>query len=173
MSPPVTSSGMSRPKVFLDAPRLRTVVYELSRGHARLRLPLLKLAAAGSALAANPTSATSRQEAREAWKQTLDVIEQHMGRREDEDLLENAERLRLLPDVVAKGMLDVCNKLREQEYQLSQIDFEESPPELIARAGEAMRRFAATLDDLAVREDRELLPRLQHLLYQHGVALKR
>jgi|GEM_PF-2821315 len=173
MAPGAAYSGGNRPRNFLDAPRLRTLVYELSREHQQLRLPLLRVADRGIALAANPADTASRRQAREAWQELLRIVDLHMERHEDEELVESAESLRLVPDSVARGMLDVCARLKQLEYQVSQIDFDQSPPPMLARAGEAMRQFATAMDDLANREERDVLPRLQRLLYEHGVALKR
>ncbi len=168
-----TRSGASWTKVLPDTARLRHIVYELSREHVQLPRPLTRLADAGIALAANPASLDARTHAHEAWMEMLQIIDLPFAHRADVELLESAERLRLVPDVVARGMLDACSKLRDLESRISQADFHQSPAELMARTGEAMRELAATLDDLALREDRELLPRVQRLLYQHGVALKR
>ena len=167
------SATGNRPKMQLDVARLRMLVFQINSEHAQLRLPLVRLGAAGTALAANPQNSASRHEAREAWRQMLDVIEQHMNRREDEEALKAAETLKVMTDETAQAMIAVCNKLKELEHQISQIDFELSPPDLWARAGEAMRQFAVILDDLVLREDRELLPRLQRIAYGPGTNPKR
>jgi hypothetical protein len=160
-------------RVYLDAPRLRALVYDLSRQHERIGPVLLGVAVAGRALATNPASTTARQNASLAWRRLLEITGSPSTRDQDQEVLENANGLRLMPDAVARGMLEVCNRLKELEYQVSQIDFEQSPPELLARSGEAMRKFAATLDALELRVDQEVLPRIQQLLYEHGVAPRR
>ena len=159
-------SARNRPKVFLDLPRLRALVYELGRKHDELRRPLMRAGAAGSALAANPSDPGSKHEAHEAWRGLLDVIELHAVKNIDEQLLESTEVLSVVPGETAQALLSGCNQLQELEAQISAVDFENTPPQALAAAGEAIRKFAATLDDLALREDREMLPRLQHLLYQ-------
>ncbi|HUA33542.1 MAG TPA: hypothetical protein VMA09_08045 [Candidatus Binataceae bacterium] len=158
-------SAGNRSKVFLDLARLRALVYQLGRKHDQLRRPLIRAAAAGSALAANTGNFGSRHEAREAWQALLDVIELHMSKNVDEQLLESAEKLSVVPDQTAQALLKVCGQLKQLETRVSGVDLEKSPPEELAAAGEAMRKFAVTLDDLALREDREVLPQLQHLLY--------
>ncbi len=160
------------PKVLPDTARLRHIAYELTRAHVQLRLPLIRLADAGRNLAANPVSSDVRSKAHEAWTEMLQVVDLALAHQTDEELLEHTERLRLVPDVVAEGMLGVCNRLKELESQISQVDFQQSSAELLAQAGEAMRELAAALNDLTLREDRDLLPAVRRLLYQHGVALK-
>jgi len=133
----------------------------------------VKVGAAGGALVADPQSSVSKVKAREAWQELVDLIEHHMSRKEDEQLLQSAEALKLLPETVAKEMLEVCERLKGLEHRISAIDLEHSPTETIVAAGDAMRNFAVILDDLSVREDRELLPPLRKILYRHELAPKR
>lgn len=168
MNEQMTKMAAGQPKVSLDPSRLRTLVYRMACEHLQLREPLLKVATAGGVLAANPSSAEARGQARDAWHELLEIVVQHAIEKDDEELVESAEKLKLLPEPAAEAMLAVCNRLKELEFEISQINFEHSPPELVARAGQSMNRFAVTLDDLAGREDHELLPRLQRLLYEHS-----
>src|SRR5215469_4821994 len=96
----------------LDARKLRAVVYQLSWEHVQLLPALLRVGAAGSALAANPGSSACRHEAHDAWQAMLRIVDQHMGAGEDEDVLEGAEELKLVPDAAAEVMLGVCERLK-------------------------------------------------------------
>src|SRR5215475_5513094 len=62
-------SQRSRPRAYIDSSRLKTLVYELSREHARLHPYLVKVGAAGGALVADPQSSVSKVKAREAWQE--------------------------------------------------------------------------------------------------------
>lgn len=158
----------ARSAAYLDSIKLRVLVYDLSREHTKLRLPLINVAASGASLAANPANPQFRREAREAWHELGALIDRHLDQKDDETLLSAAERLKLLPHAVAEAMIAACEKLTEVAHQISKVDFEHDPADTVAGAGEAMRKFAAALDDFTVREERELLRRLQRILFEHA-----
>ncbi len=149
----------------LNQARLRLLVYELAQEHRQLRLPLLAVAAAGAALAANPDHPTLRREARQAWRKLDAVMEVHFARAEDAELLRGASQMKLLPPDAADTLIKVCEKLEELAHRIARIDFEAGSPDAVKNAGLAMRDIAVALDDMAAREEREVIPRLQHALY--------
>lgn len=64
-----------RGRASLDSEQLKMLVFGLSRAHDRLRLPLVEVAACGSALAAYPLNPKFRSEAREAWCHLMTAVE--------------------------------------------------------------------------------------------------
>jgi hypothetical protein len=110
----ISSTG-TRPKTFLDEPRLRAFIYQPGCEHSQLRLPMLNGSASGTALAANPKNAASRRRAHKAWRELLEVIGAARGAKEDEEVLENAEGWNLLLDVTTQRMLAICSRLKELE----------------------------------------------------------
>ena len=158
----------ARSAAYLDSIKLRVLVYDLSREHTNLRLPLINVAASGASLAANPSNPQFRREARQAWHDLGAVIDRHLDRKDDQTLVNSAERLKLLPHAVAEAMIAACEKLTGVAHQISQVDFDHDPADAVARAGDAMRGFAAALDDFTIREERELLRRLQRILFEHA-----
>ena len=158
----------ARSAAYLDSIKLRVLVYDLSREHMKLRLPLINVAASGASLAANPSSQQYRHEAREAWHELGALIDRHLEQKDDETLVNAAERLKLLPHAVAEAMIAACEKLTELAHRISKVDFDHDPADTVGRAGEAMRKFAAALDDFTIREEHELLRRLQRILFEHA-----
>ena len=152
---------------YLDSDRLKTLVFELSREHDRLRLPLVEVAACGSALAVNPLDPKFRREAREAWRHLMTVVERHLRQDNDAALANRAEKLKLISPAVREAVAEASDRITHLANQISGVDFERGPADSIARAGDSMRKFAAALDDLAVREEHELLPKLRTILFEH------
>lgn len=152
---------------YLDSLKLRILIFELSREHERLHLPLVNVAACGSAVAANPVNPEFRREAREAWNQMMAVVERHLQQKNDLALASSAEKLNLISSSLREAVAQACDWLSHLAHQISGVDFERASAESVAQAGDSMRKFAVALDDLAVREEHELLPKLHRMLFEH------
>lgn len=137
--------------VLLDGGHMRCLVCGIVSDRLNLELPLLKMAGAGSVLAANPASADARKNACTVWRKMIDVIDRLKAGKSDQK------------QRVARTMLGTLNKLRELDFQISQINFEDSPPDLTARGGEATNKFLVILRDLGARVDGKLLVELPRL----------
>jgi hypothetical protein len=167
-----TQTKAARSAAYLDSIKLRVLVCDLSREHMKLRLPLINVAASGASLAANPSSQQYRREACAAWHELAALIDRHLEQKDDETLANAAERLKLLPHAVAEAMIAACEKLTELAHRISKVDFDHDPADTVGGAGDAMRKFAAALDDFTIREERELLRRLQRILFEHADSHK-
>lgn len=154
-------------RAYLDSLKLRMLVFDLSREHQRIRLPLVNLAASGSALAANPLNPELRREAREAWNQMMAMVERHLEQERDAALASSAEKLNLISPSLREAVTQACDRLNELAHQISAVDFERASAQSVAQAGDSMRKFAVALDDLAAREEHELLPKLRRFLFEH------
>ncbi len=157
---------------ILNQAGLRRLVYELAQEHRQLRLPLLKVAAAGAALAANPDNADLRREARQAWRRLDTVMEGHFARADDAELLRGASQMKVLPPATADALIELCDKLEELARRIARVDFDAASPSAARDAGLAMRDIAVALDEMTAREEREVMPRLQHALYGLGEAAR-
>jgi hypothetical protein len=151
----------------LDSERLKMLLFELSCEHDRLHLPLVEVAACGSALAANPVSPKFRSEAREAWRHLMAVVEEHLRQDNDATLASRAEKLNLISSSLREAVTKASDGLGRLANQIAAVDFERASVEAIARAGDGMRSFATALDDLASREEHELMPKLRRILFEH------
>jgi hypothetical protein len=165
-----TNLPRSEAAAILNQAGLRRLVYELAREHRQLRLPLLGVAAAGAALAANPDNPDLRREAREAWQRLNAVVEGHFARADEAELLRGASQLKVLPPDTADALIEVCDKLEERARRIAGVDFDAASPDAAKNAGLAMRDIAVALDEMTAREEREVMPRLRHALYGLSAA---
>jgi hypothetical protein len=151
----------------VDLSRFRAMLFELSREHHRIPLPLVDAGACGSALAIKPMSLQLRREASEAWQRLMLAIGRNLESHADEQLADRAVDLGMVSPSLRETIGHVCDHLSELARQISALDLEGASDDSAAKAGESMRMFATALDDLAVLEEHELLPKMRKFLSGH------
>jgi hypothetical protein len=144
--------------------RLKSVLSELTGDDLRLGMALIDAATVGMTLTYDPSNRELRKQAARVWAEIQSVVSHHLTS-EDEVVLPWAEKQADFPRQMLERARKQHQELRGLAKVIASVSFEDAPDETVANGAKALYRFAARLDDLIAGEERDLFPRLRHLLF--------
>lgn len=144
--------------------QMKSLLKELAGEDLGLRMPIIEAAVAGSELSFKPSDPELRARAAKAWATIRPIMAHHLID-EDTVILPWAQALSTLPPEVLKRTRKEHQELRGTGSLLSQVSFEHSSDEVVARAGKVLCVLAALLDDVIAGEQRDVFPMLRRALF--------